>query len=55
MVLNYGTLFQTKLGKANPYHAFKRKLLVTISKFPYTVHNNLVLFVNNHDVITFCK
>ena len=34
--LNYGTLFQTKLGKANPYHAFKRKLLVTFSKFPYT-------------------
>ena len=25
MVLNYGTLFQTKLGKANPYRAFKRK------------------------------
>ena len=55
MVLNYETLFQTKLGKANPYHAFKRKLLVTISKFPYTVHNNFILFVNNYDVITFCK
>ena len=55
MVLNYGTLFQTKLGKANPYHAFKSKLLVTFSKFPYTVHNNFILFVNNYDVITFCK
>ena len=27
-VLIYGTLFQTSLGRANPFHVFKRKFAI---------------------------
>ena len=36
---NYGTPFQKKLDKANPYHAFKIKLLLTHSKVKPLVHS----------------
>ena len=35
----YGTPFQKKLEKANPYHAFKIKLLLTHSKVKPLVHS----------------
>ena len=44
-----------EIRESKSLSCFQRKLLVTISKFPYTVHNNFILFVNNYDVITFCK
>ena len=39
MVLNYGTPFQKKLEKGNPYHAFEIKLLLTQSKVKPLVHS----------------
>ena len=48
--INYGTLFQMKLEKANPYHAFKTKLLLIVFKCSHviTLYYDRITFVNNY-------